>query len=131
MGKKPAILTLIYFRCQGKCSPFLNNLADMLAALKVDPKNYVILTVSIDPAENPELAKEKKENYFNTFEKPFPEETWRFLTAVDFGTDSPIYKLLTIKFAGEKPWHTLYVFLSCRENASHAGMNTLEEERQE
>jgi protein SCO1 len=89
MGKKPAILTLIYFRCPGKCSPLLNNLADTLAALKVDPKKYVVLTVSIDPTENPELVKEKKKNYFNTFEKPFPEETWRFLT----GNEENIRKL--------------------------------------
>lgn len=80
MGKKPAIVTLVYYRCPGKCSPLLNNLADTLASLSVSPESYKVITLSIDPSERPELAAEKKKNYLASFEKPFPEQTWRFLT---------------------------------------------------
>jgi protein SCO1 len=80
MGGKPAVLNLIYFRCPAKCSPLLNNLADTLAHLQISPEKYVVITLSIDPQEKAALAKEKKKNYLNTFEKPFPEESWRFLT---------------------------------------------------
>ncbi len=89
MGKKPAIVTLVYYRCPGKCSPLLNNLADTLASLSVSPESYVVITLSIDPTEKAELASEKKKNYLATFEKPFPEKTWRFLT----GGEEQIRKL--------------------------------------
>ena len=40
-----------------------------------------MVTVSIDPKETPEIAREKKENYANTYHHPVTG--WHFLTDVD------------------------------------------------
>lgn len=78
---KPTILTLVYFRCPGICTPLLNDLSKTVG--KVDlplGKDYQILTVSFDPREKPEMAADKKENYLTASDKPIDSLAWRFLT---------------------------------------------------
>ena len=47
---KPAILTLVYYRCPMLCTEVLNGLASAIAPLKYDlGRDYQIITISIDP----------------------------------------------------------------------------------
>lgn len=79
---KPAIVTFVYYRCQGICTPQLNELAKMLQKMDlVLGKDYQILTLSFDSRETPDLAASKRENYLGSLETPFEPEGWRFYTA--------------------------------------------------
>jgi len=80
-NNKPVILSLVYFRCPGICSPLMNGLADVINDMKLKAgKDFTVITVSFDPKENYKLASDKKRNYFNTFKIPASEDGWRFLT---------------------------------------------------
>jgi len=78
---KPTILTLVYYRCPGICSPLLNGVTEMADKLDMDPgKDYNIVTISFDPREDYTIAGGKKTNYLNNLKKKIPESGWRFLT---------------------------------------------------
>jgi len=78
---KPTILTLVYYRCPGICSPLLNGVAEMVDKLDmVIGKDYNIVTISFDPSEDYITAAGKKRNYLDNMKKKIPEQNWRFLT---------------------------------------------------
>jgi protein SCO1 len=80
---KPVILTLVYYRCPGVCSPLLTELAHMVDKLDlIIGKDYNIITVSFNTAEDYTMASEKKKNYFSLLKVKKPgDNDWRFLTA--------------------------------------------------
>lgn len=78
---KPTIITLVYFRCPGICSPLLNGLATTIDHMDMDAgKDYNIITISFDPKESYQTAAEKKKNYLEEMKKKLPENSWKFLT---------------------------------------------------
>lgn len=78
---KPTVLSLVYFRCAGICSPLLNGVVDVLKKSDLEPGEDVqILTVSFDSRDTPEVAAAKKANYLKQLRPDFPEAGWRFLT---------------------------------------------------
>jgi protein SCO1/2 len=78
---KPTILTLVYYRCPGICSPLLSGLVDVLERLDLQPGvDYEVLTISFDPSETPDLARRKRINHLNAFHEPFPREAWTWMT---------------------------------------------------
>jgi protein SCO1 len=80
MGK-PTILTLNYFTCTGICSPLLNGLVDAFNRSGLEPgKDFQVVTVSFDPRDTPEVARQKRVNYLQQMKWPCPPEAWRFLT---------------------------------------------------
>jgi len=79
--RTPALLALVYYHCPNVCSLLLQNLTDVLNRLSADPgKDYILLAVSFDEREKPDLALERKKFYLKMIGKPIPEEGWRFLT---------------------------------------------------
>jgi protein SCO1/2 len=77
----PTILTPVYLHCPNVCSLLLQNLADVLNRLPAEPdKEYRVISISFDETEKPDLALQKKKTYMKMIQKPFPEDTWRFLT---------------------------------------------------
>lgn len=82
-GRKPVVLTMVYFECPMLCTEVLNGL---IRTLRVLPSNFAvgkdfdILTVSFDPRETPELAAAKKKNYLAQYKKPEAGSGWHFLT---------------------------------------------------
>ncbi len=79
--KTPVLLTLVYYRCPGICTPLLSGVAEAIRNMKLKPgADYSIITISFDDNEGHELAKEKKRNYLNVLKKDFPPSQWRFLT---------------------------------------------------
>jgi protein SCO1 len=88
----PVVLTLVYFRCPGICTPVLNEVASAISKTKgMEPGiDYRLLTVSFEPKETPEMAKMKRENMIASVEnKEVPLNAWRFFT----GTQENITKL--------------------------------------
>lgn len=79
---RPVILTLVYYRCAGICTPLLQELARVADISKQDPgTDYRIVSISFDPGESPDLARVKKENMLKLLKKKqVPSDGWRFLT---------------------------------------------------
>jgi protein SCO1 len=80
-GKRPLILSLVYYECPGLCTMTLNGVARALNALRFTPgKEYDLLVVSFDPRETPELAAAKKAKYVKEFNRHDGQAGWHFLT---------------------------------------------------
>jgi len=80
-GKKPVILTLVYYECPMLCTLVLNGLVSALDVLTFDAgRQFEIVTVSIDPGETPELAARKKKEYLERYGRETARQGWHFLT---------------------------------------------------
>ena len=78
---KPLILTLNYYRCPMLCSLTLNGMLDGLKELDWSAgKEFDIVTVSINPDEGPDLARNKKSSYLSEYGRDSAAEGWHFLT---------------------------------------------------
>jgi len=64
-GSKPVALALVYYSCPMLCNQVLNGMTSGLDVLKAFSigKEFEVVTVSFDPRETPELARQKKETY--------------------------------------------------------------------
>ena len=80
-GKRPVILTLVYYRCPMLCTLVLNGLVRALRTLAFDPgREFELVTVSFDPRETPELAAKKKATYLGEYDRAGAATAWHFLT---------------------------------------------------
>jgi protein SCO1 len=78
---KPTIITFVYYKCPGICSPLLTEVAKIVDKMDLElGKDYQILTLSFDHNEHPELAQEKKDNYLTEIKKTVNPNGWRFFT---------------------------------------------------
>jgi len=81
MGKRPLLLSLVYYECPGLCTMTLNGIASSLKPLSFTPGNeFDILTISFDPRETPALAAKKKARYLKEYKRAGAEKGWHFLT---------------------------------------------------
>jgi len=82
-GKRPVILSLVYYRCPMLCGEVLNGLTSSLNVVNFDlGHDYDVVTVSIDPRETPDVAAKMKAVYLHRYNKhtPVAEQGWHFLT---------------------------------------------------
>jgi len=80
-GKKPVVLSLVYYECPMLCTISLNGLAGALEVLSFVPgQEFEVVTVSFDPKETPELAAAKKKAYMARYKRPEAHAGWHFLT---------------------------------------------------
>jgi protein SCO1 len=79
---KPTVITFVYFRCPGICSPLMNGLAEVMDKTPdmVLGKDYQAITISFDPTETPDLGAKKKANYLSRMKNPVDKNGWIFLT---------------------------------------------------
>lgn len=76
---RPVILNLVYYTCPMLCNLTLNGQVAVLRELAWTPgKEFEVVTISIDPTENFEIAKNKKAAYISNFDKPVGGG-WHFL----------------------------------------------------
>lgn len=90
---KPTILTFVYFRCPGICSPLLTELSRMVDQISLEPgKDYQLVTISMDHREKPDMAASKKESYLSSMHRRIDPAGWRWFTgdslSIDRLTDS-------------------------------------------
>ena len=79
--KGPVILTIIYYRCENACDLLLTDLSATLRSFADKPETAPqLITVSFNPEETPADAVKAKALAFETIEKPYPADKWRFLT---------------------------------------------------
>ena len=79
---KPTVLTFVYYRCPGICSPLLTERARTVDKMDLEiGRDYQIVTVSFDHREKPPLAGEKKASYLAALKRPIDPAGWRWFTA--------------------------------------------------
>lgn len=78
---RPVALTHVYYRCPGICTPLLLELAHAVGQCDLKPgEDYRLVTISFDPTEGSELAKNKKNNLLAEIKnREVPRDAWRFL----------------------------------------------------
>jgi protein SCO1/2 len=80
-GKKPVILSLVYFGCPMLCTMAENGLLHSLQEVKFSVGDqFEVLTVSFDPLDTPELAAAKKAVYVGLYGRKGADRGWHFLT---------------------------------------------------
>ena len=80
-GKKPVILSLVYFGCPMLCTMAENGLLHSLQEVKFNVgREFEVLTVSFDPQDTPEVAAGKKAVYVGLYGRKGAEQGWHFLT---------------------------------------------------
>jgi protein SCO1 len=81
-GKKPVILSLVYFTCPNLCTMVENNLLQSLRRLKVFSvgKEFNVVTVSFNPHDTRFMALEKWRIYEGLYGRPGSAQGWTFLT---------------------------------------------------
>lgn len=79
-GKRPVILSLVYYECPMLCTQVLNG---AVAAFKVlnftIGDEYDVITVSFNPKETPALAAQKKSTYLAKYGRKDSATGWHFL----------------------------------------------------
>jgi protein SCO1/2 len=102
-GKKPIVLSLVYFSCPFMCTEVLNGEVRALIgnSLKLG-EDYRAVTVSFDPKDGPQEAALKSRIYTGMYARPAAPGAWHFLT----GTQSSIQALtdaVGFGYAYDKP----------------------------
>jgi protein SCO1/2 len=80
---KPTVISFVYYRCPGICSPLMDGIAEVIDRADMEiGEDYQVFTISFDPSEYTELAVRKKKNYLSSMErKEAARQGWRFFTA--------------------------------------------------
>ncbi len=90
-GKKPILLSLVYFDCPALCTEVLNGQLRTMKAISLDlGKDFEAVTVSFEPKDTPALAKAKRDVYAGQYGRPDAMDHWHFLTG-----DQPSISALT------------------------------------
>jgi len=90
-GKKPIVLSLVYFDCPALCTEVLNGELRTMKAISLDlGKDFEAVTVSFEPKDTPALAKAKRDVYAGQYGRPEAADHWHFLTG-----DQPSIDALT------------------------------------
>lgn len=81
LGKKPVVLSLVYFDCPMLCGMTTDGLVRSLRALRLSVgKEFDVLSVSFDPRETPEMASAKKGPVMRQYGREGAALGWHFLT---------------------------------------------------
>ena len=88
-GKKPVVLSLVYFDCPMLCGMTTDGLVRSLRALRMSVgTEFDVLSVSFDPRETPELASAKKGPVMRQYGRKGGAEGWHFLTGDKASVDA-------------------------------------------
>jgi protein SCO1/2 len=80
-GRRPVVLSLVYYECPMLCTLTLNGLVSAMSVLRFDAgREYEVVTVSFEPKETAALAAAKKAAYVKRYGRTGAEAGWHFLT---------------------------------------------------
>ena len=80
-GDRPVVLVPGYYSCPDMCGQVIHGMLAALNEVELTPGgDYLIVNVSIDPRETPEVAKERKQKFLTELRRVGGDEGWRFLT---------------------------------------------------
>lgn len=116
-GERPIVLNLVYHNCPMLCGLMLDGFTESLRAMDWTPgEEFRVLTVSFNPREGPEIAREKKATYVNRLDRAGAADGWHFLTgseaSIDRLTEAVGYNVRWVAEDEEYAHPTAQVFLS-------------------
>lgn len=80
-GRRPVILTLVYYQCPMLCTLVLNGVLSSAKTMSFDiGREYEVVTVSIDPTDSALRAEAKRTMYTGLYGRPGAAAGWHFLT---------------------------------------------------
>jgi protein SCO1/2 len=83
-GKRPVVLSLVYYNCPMLCTQVLNGMTTSFRVMTFTPgAEFDVVTVSFDPRETAALAAAKKDLYVNSLpaaKRASAMQGWHFLT---------------------------------------------------
>ncbi|HLN97827.1 MAG TPA: SCO family protein [Pyrinomonadaceae bacterium] len=83
-GKRPVVLSLVYYQCPMLCNQVLNGMVTAFKVMAFQPsQEFEVVTVSFDPRETASLAAAKKNTYVNYLpeaRRTAAAQGWHFLT---------------------------------------------------
>jgi len=80
-GRRPVILSFVYYSCEDLCPLVLDGLVRSLRPLSFNiGDQFDVLTVSFDARDTPVLAAAKKHNFVKQYSRPGTEQGSHFLT---------------------------------------------------
>jgi protein SCO1/2 len=83
-GKKPVILTPVYYSCPMLCNLILDGLVNSLHEIRFKMgEEYEVVSFSFDPRDTPPSAKDKHAIMTRRYGRPGSEDNWHFLTGSD------------------------------------------------
>jgi protein SCO1/2 len=89
LGRRPVILSLVYFDCPMLCGMTTDGLVRSLRALRFSAgTDFEVLSVSFDPRETPEMASAKKGPVMRQYGRPGGADGWHFLTGDKASVDA-------------------------------------------
>lgn len=82
-GKKPVILSLVYYKCAMLCPQVLEGMNGTFRTIENMSigREFDVVSVSFDHRETPEDAVKRKEKYIRDYDRAGAAENWHFLTA--------------------------------------------------
>jgi protein SCO1/2 len=84
-GKKPVVISLVYYQCPMLCNQVLNGMVTAFKVMSFTPgEDFEVVTISFDPREKPALAAAKKQTYIDYLpeaKRAKANAGWHFLTA--------------------------------------------------
>lgn len=87
---KPVVLVLAYVRCKMLCSLVLRGATEVARAMRLVPgRDYRLITVSLDPAEDAASARIRREQLVDRLGYPGEPDRWSYLV----GAERPIRAL--------------------------------------
>lgn len=88
-GRKPILLSLVYFECPALCTEVLNGELRTMDAISLNlGKDFDAVTVSFEPKDTPALAKAKRDVYVGQYGRPGATGNWHFLTGDQTSIDA-------------------------------------------
>jgi protein SCO1 len=88
-GKKPILLSLVYFDCPALCTEVLNGELRTMRSISLDlGKDFEAVTVSFEPKDSGALAKAKRDVYAGQYGRPGAVDSWHFLTGEQQSIDA-------------------------------------------
>ncbi len=79
---KPTIISFVYFRCPGICTPLMDGIAELINNSDLElGKDYKVISISFNPYEGADLAKKKHDNYSSVVVKKGMENGWNFFVS--------------------------------------------------
>ena len=80
-GKRPVVLSLVYYECPMLCTQVLNGAVAAFKVLNFSVGDeYEVVTLSFNPKETPAMASAKKQTYLAKYGRPAGANGWHFLT---------------------------------------------------
>ena len=114
---KPVILNPLYFDCPMLCGLVVDGVIDVIDDLAWQPgDDYIVISFSIDPKENHELANDYRKKYISKLTNTNAEKGWYFLTGNQSQIDTVIssigFKYNEVQGTGEYAHSAAIIMLS-------------------